>query len=830
MICVMLAGCGGGSDGGVNSTPAPPVAANSNLIGPLKSESFVNDAAQDQTTTAGVSNGLTASAATATFAYQASNQTYTMTVGSHTQSFGPANVVSAQTNTQETVYQVKSGTTTDTLTLTNPGTSGQLTYEYVGAALWQGFTTGNPYTSNLYAVTYGEPTPASSVPKSGLGQYGIDVLGTYATSASLVNITGSGTLAVNFANDQVQLGGQTILGNFSGTGTLTSSGTFSGNFYLDSAGSGGMAGRFYGPAAQEVGATFHVGGGVAVAAGAIVGRSETPATSTDFTSYSGDQNFTADRARQYGSGSGTNGLGTLQVGLNGVSYLAPVATLTAPDYTTTTTLGTTALDLAAPSLNMTNVLADNAANSSGAYLLNPTATATSPSQSMTQYVRAAVYDTTSANNQFFDYFTYGYTAPTTAFPTTGSTGYQFSLDGTLANTSTAAKATEIAGNGEIVINFANGAVTTTGTVSTIGSTGPSTLGALSGSGTMSSSSSAFTSSLSVNAATAYNGNLQGNLYGPTANEIGAVFSANGSDGSNLAGVLTGALDPNYVDPNRTLLTLGKATQFVTNESGFANAIYYATIQPTTLIDSGITQIAYDPTSKTYTVSNNIYGMGGTGTENIMVTPISATFDPTRLDSANSNATFTAYAFPTYTARFFNPGANNPVIQLSYVSFADITATLVGNYDFSSTGYPAEHFLVFGIPAIQVPTTGSATYSGVVYGAGNDPALSSANITLGGTGQVNANFAAGTVSTTLTINATPVGSGVAQSLGSFTYAGAISGGNFTGSLAIANTTNGTLFGSFYGPNAAEVGAAFNLSVPGNATGQGNFAGVIVGKKN
>jgi hypothetical protein len=151
----------------------------------------------------------------------------------------------------------------------------------------------------------------------------------------------------------------------------------------------------------------------------------------------------------------------------------------------------------------------------------------------------------------------------------------------------------------------------------------------------------------------------------------------------------------------------------------------------------------------------------------------------------------------------------------------------------SSNYPVDHFEVFGLntSATAMPTTGTASYSGVVYGRGSDPAVSSGDVSVGGTGTVNANFGAGTLTASLNINVTPVNGGATQSLGSFGYSGTISGSSFNANAyAITPNAAGYINGGFFGPIANEFGGVFTLDTNLNSSQAGNLAGVIVGKKN
>ena len=278
-----------------------------------------------------------------------------------------------------------------------------------------------------------------------------------------------------------------------------------------------------------------------------------------------------------------------------------------------------------------------------------------------------------------------------------------------------------------------------------------------------------------------------------------------------------------------LLNLTGVTNFNTAESEYT---YVAGDQPPVQSDINAyspPQISYDASTQSYTISSATSGYNYS-----YFGPANATLTTANIDSANSNATFTAYTTPTETARILNPGANNPAIQLSYVSFADITQTMPNS--FTGTTYPVDYFLVFGqtTPSVSMPTTGSASYSGVVYGFGSYPSLSTGEVSVGGTGSLSVNFNGGTLSSTLNLTATPVGGGSSQSMGSFALTGSIYSGSSTFSAGGSFAGGGAgMRGSFYGPSANEVGAAFRVnatSATASTTGPFNVVGAFVGKKN
>ena len=108
------------------------------------SESFTNDAATGTASypTSGASGTATSANATVSVVYDAASRTYTITNGARSQSFAQGDIDLPSTTSRITVFKKTSGTTTDTLTLTKPGTSGILIYRYVGGGYWQRTVTG----------------------------------------------------------------------------------------------------------------------------------------------------------------------------------------------------------------------------------------------------------------------------------------------------------------------------------------------------------------------------------------------------------------------------------------------------------------------------------------------------------------------------------------------------------------------------------------------------------------------------------------------------------------------------------------------------------------
>jgi hypothetical protein len=1003
-LCALVSGCGGDGGGTVASvgSPAPPTGVNANLLGTLKSESFANQAAQASLSIANYSSSGSVGQPAGTFIYDASTQSYTMTVGGQSKAFTPSMIQAGVSGSAETVYEATSGSTADSLTLTQAGTSGRFTYEYVGAAFWEHIDSLSAVSSSngsgtIYAMAYGEPTAAGSVPKTGQGYYGLDLIGveSHGNVALPTAFTGTGAMAVNFGTGAIQLGGTidggTSANGFSSTATLSSSGSFAGTIQLnlDTTQQGQLTGRFYGPAAQEVGAVFDTAlaqGSGFETTGVILGRQATASESTDssFNVTSGVDAFTADRVRQPATGAAT--VGTAQVTVVGLGPSATDVTVALPDYTVTTNVaggggqtisnvlnqpagttgyeqlisntdyvragvswdgtgtaptydtmvfgyvtpgsgipltgfadyavqldaierksgttpvevagagyvsiefasgtmtaggdlrtvgtngaalgawsGTAALDSTSAAFSGAMTIAGGAgytgtwqghlygpgageigalfsqAGSDGSTIvgemigtlggvqqtvvgvLNQPAGTAGFEQltSNTSYALPGMWWNSTGATPMYDAMVFGDITPASAVPLSGSAGYAVNVDA--IEQKGAASPAEVTGTGYVGVEFATGALLTAGNLQTAGTNAAAAVGTWAGTAALGSGTAAFSGTMTVSGGTAYTGTWQGNLYGPAASEIGAVIRQSGTDGSTITGVLTGAQSSTITDPFVTVATATPATAFATSETAYVNL---AGVSPEYQA-SGISpsQVTYDSSTDTYTIT------GSTAQVNLgFFNRVSAVLNGANRDASNSDATFTAYAAPNLTARVFNSGAANPVIQLSYTSFAEVTQT------FTSAGLiqPAaqNHYIVFGLPtnAVAMPTSGSAGYTGVVYGHGGMGTIPDFAVT--GTGVLNANFATGALTSTLNLNVTPTGTTNTQPFGNYTMGGTISGNTFTASTTVTpgvgELLQAGIQGTFNGPHAEEVGATWALSIYG---GQGAaMAGVFVGKKN
>ena len=279
------------------------------------SESFTNDgisaiAQFDNTNGQQVPGSGGAGGIGVRFIFNAETGAYTVETNSAGQTFGRSSLV--EQSQAVNVYQVTNGNVTDSLTLTRAGTSGRFNYQYVGAGFFQR-TTQQAYTTDGYFVgfTYGVETPDADLPRTGSATYAVDLLGamTAAGEEGPLSIEGEGTIVANFLSGAIDANARYI--EYRGDGSRTSNSTFDGIFsasaQLSASGNtfsgtgfvngrnrydGSIDGRFYGPAADEVGAIFSgVDPNGYIAALALIGRQDPDAATPGLADLTGVTTF-----------------------------------------------------------------------------------------------------------------------------------------------------------------------------------------------------------------------------------------------------------------------------------------------------------------------------------------------------------------------------------------------------------------------------------------------------------------------------------------------------------------------------------------------------------
>ncbi|OYZ36360.1 MAG: hypothetical protein B7Y31_10295 [Novosphingobium sp. 16-62-11] len=457
----------------------------------------------------------------------------------------------------------------------------------------------------------------------------------------------------------------------------------------------------------------------------------------------------------------------------------------------------------------------------------------------TDFLRAGVLIDRRSSLGQIDAFVYGFPTTNAATPRTGSASFNVALNGGIATNGSPFRS--VNGQGSLNLNFQSGAITTLGAYTVgnalpgIASNLPGTqtdTGNWTGTGTLSASANSITGNISFDGTTDYSGTLNGRLYGPAAEQVGAVVQASSSGGAVMAATLTGARGTDTGASQSGLAAL-TTTTVLSGDSAQYYVVNGLSPAEQTLNDSNV-EVTYNPTDKSYILRSTTTGVNFGNAKQLDQTLAAAD-----LRTAESSATFDVYRGADYTARVFKPGAANPAIALTYTSFAEVVRTDTIDGRQVATRY----YVPFGgiTPDFQIPRTGSASYSGVVYGYGRNGATQR-EASLSGTSAFTADFGAGTGNVVLSLTATDATNSAVSNLGNFTYSGSIAG-NCPG-CGVGNTfslrgtglnvgSNSTLVGSFFGLNAAEWAGAFSLlldSPSGQATAGSTYSGVTVGKKN
>lgn len=287
MLAVLATGLGacsgGGGGGGVAVTPPPtpaPATVNTTITDLVASQNFANDATQTDVSYNTVSKRTISGRAAATpltVRYDAANSSYTISGGSFSETFiaSDQQVATTPAGLGETHYVRSNDTGSVTLTLVTTPYYGMTSNRYVGMGyLQRNSRSDGRQDTRFNAFTYGLDTPASGVPRTGTGSFATDVLGLSSVPGEEPEtFQGRGRFDVDFINgifststsvirrSLVSEGGTVGGGiDLTGGGRLSATdGSFGGDVIYSSGSrqiGGKLTGRFYGPNATELGASF----------------------------------------------------------------------------------------------------------------------------------------------------------------------------------------------------------------------------------------------------------------------------------------------------------------------------------------------------------------------------------------------------------------------------------------------------------------------------------------------------------------------------------------------------------------------------------------------
>lgn len=243
----------------------------------------------------GVTVNGSSKATSVQISYDAASQSYTVVTDGRSQSFVQAEG-QATGNPGETRYTKSNGGVIDNLTLVTTPYTGTISNKYVGMAYWQHDNiVGTQQSTTFDIFAYGLDTPATAVPRTGAATFKTDIFGllTIPTVAPR-GLQGSGTFTADFLSglfsttavlnefDYITKGGLTGGLFLNGGGQITSGNGFSGNIVYENGGlavAGTISGKFYGPGAEEMGASFTASDGKGSAlSGAMTGQRDGSAT------------------------------------------------------------------------------------------------------------------------------------------------------------------------------------------------------------------------------------------------------------------------------------------------------------------------------------------------------------------------------------------------------------------------------------------------------------------------------------------------------------------------------------------------------------------------
>lgn len=274
--CASGGGGGGGGDAGSPGLPPPPPPTNSSITNLVVDQVFSGPAATSTTEfnlTSGTTVNGTGASGALSVSYNAAAKSYTVSVAGRSQTFAPGDVISNAGG--ETRFETDGAAGKDRLTLVTTPYSGSTSNRYVGMGYWQrSSTTGDRQHDQFASFVYGLNTPAAAMPRTGRANFAIDVFAMSSVPGFEPSVLqGLGTFDVDFMagifstktylTETGLLTGSGVVGGgieLNGAGTLSSSdATFSGSITAGTRNSnltGSLSGRFYGPGAEEIGASF----------------------------------------------------------------------------------------------------------------------------------------------------------------------------------------------------------------------------------------------------------------------------------------------------------------------------------------------------------------------------------------------------------------------------------------------------------------------------------------------------------------------------------------------------------------------------------------------
>ncbi|MDT0575953.1 transferrin-binding protein-like solute binding protein [Croceicoccus sp. F390] len=419
--------------------------------------------------------------------------------------------------------------------------------------------------------------------------------------------------------------------------------------------------------------------------------------------------------------------------------------------------------------------------------------------------RNAVID--KMQNVEFSTFTYGLPAAAAMVPRSGEAAFDTDVFGLV--TKPGEEPATFRGLGAFSVDFAEGVFTTTTPITQFGLvTGREVSGGgieLVASGRLTSGTNGFSGPASLGSPYGLaSGTIAGRFYGPSAQELGASFQANGPDGMAAVGSLVGVKDSRLTAENQTLTNLKREQLFYLRGGGSVGSINVLNSQ--TFVFSAPSS---DMLSGRFSVNDKI---------------------------ASKDANFTTYAktgdagygVQDVVLELYRPGAANNEVALTYASF--------GHWSGKSETENKDYYFVYGFQTannLLTARTGRAQYSGVAYGTGVN-ADASRRYAMEGTSSFNIDFSRQNFGGQLALKGTEHATGSSTDFGRYDIDGALYSTASFLSGDISNGANplGTFEGYFFGSDAQELAGTFYFVAPaGTAEALDvGISGATVAKRN
>lgn len=774
----------------------------------------------------------------ATISYDAATRTYRVTPseqGLPTQTFGAADIDPIRTNAAFAVYSRTTAISREVLTVTNPGTSGHFTYQYVGSALSQKSTvTGAggldvssiPMIFGIETYSYANGVARSAVPGIGKASYDIDVLGVGTANGGAVEISGSGYMDIDLASNVFSI--HAVTTGLASSTVFTADGGInrrynSPNAYLFGQArltgsadlTGQIRGAFYGPTGVEVGLTWEAAGADGTsnpaAVGTVTGRRTQdlmPAAKIDDPS---------SRRQFYGGGTiGAFPSGSsqpLQIHYDPENAQYSVIINRSDSTFSSETYSANGPDVFSPSGRLGLTLHRGATQPldyvrSGEIVI--------PVKNNPDFPDSRNYQTTA--------FTFGLPTPDTALPRSGNATYKLDVFGTMnfyevpqGGGNPIVFFDGLSGTANLKADLVGGRYTLAGGASVNRGGAVVDKGTLFGTGAI---AAGFNSTsvlmgqvaLEFNKTGAFSGNFSGGFFGPTGEEIGGGFEAKGAPHYTVTATAIGKRT--QYDPNPVIPPVDDVAYLSTGYSAYLHSPPLGMPTNDLAVSTGLSGVSspsasYAPLTSQFTVTPS----SSNGDIDAQVS-----FGAAQRDAAASDANFDVYRVvqngSEYTARVLKVG--NKQIAMTYAGFVGL-GSHIGGKDAASLADDHDNYafalLNYRNVSPTVPTAGTAAYAGVLFGNGVQLTENASKtlFDLTGTSHFAMDFATASFTGRLTIDGRNTANGSTTAFGTYAYTGPIAGSGFD-----ATGFGGALHGSFFGPEAQEVAGVFTTDQVGPGT--------------